>query len=132
MDEIPVAATSTAADGESEIGRLISQLENQIAHLARSNKELEDFMKENGEQKELRVAIGENIVTIAKRRAMVEDLQRQAGLAPAKASVMATTSTDFAVGASAPQPPPSQPLEAASASSTVVDTEPMDTGGLYL
>ena len=60
---------------EDEIKRLILQLENSVAHLQRSNVELEEFMAENGNDKELRSAIGENIVVIARRRAILEDLR---------------------------------------------------------
>ena len=62
---------------EAEIERLIAEIENQINHLARSNRELEEFMLENGNDKELRTAIGENIAVIARRRAAVEDLKKQ-------------------------------------------------------
>jgi hypothetical protein len=60
---------------EDEVQRLIVQLENSVAHLQRSNVELEEFMAENGNDKELRTAIGENIVVIARRRAILEDLR---------------------------------------------------------
>ena len=60
---------------EDEVKRLILQLENSVAHLQRSNVELEEFMAENGNDKELRSAIGENIVVIARRRAILEDLR---------------------------------------------------------
>ena len=60
---------------EDEVQRLIAQLENSVAHLQRSNVELEEFMAENGNDKELRTAIGENIVVIARRRAILEDLR---------------------------------------------------------
>jgi TolA-binding protein len=83
---------------EGEAARLIHELETQVEHLVRSNRELEEFMRESGEQKELREAIGENIVTIARRRAILEDLYQQIG-APAKAS------TAMAADADAPAPP---------------------------
>lgn len=94
------------ADGETEYERLIRELEVQISHLVRSNKELEEFLQENGEQKELRVAIGENIVTIARRRAMMEDLQRQAGLLPPVASVMQPASDGHTAVPLLPPPAP--------------------------
>merc|ERR1712070_571303 len=68
-------------DGEGEVGRLIGELEHSISHLQRSNEELEAHMKEHGHDADLRSAIGENIVVIAKRKAMIEDLRKQAGLA---------------------------------------------------
>lgn len=61
---------------EGEVQRLIAHLENSVTHLVRSNKELEEYMAETGNDKELRAAIGENIVIIARRRAILEDLQK--------------------------------------------------------
>ena len=58
----------------------IRELENQIKHLVRSNAELEAYIAESGPDKELRVAIGENIVSIARRRAILEDMQKQVSL----------------------------------------------------
>mmetsp|Transcript_16546 Transcript_16546/g.41712 ORF Transcript_16546/g.41712 Transcript_16546/m.41712 type:complete len:101 (-) Transcript_16546:51-353(-) len=52
----------------------IHALENQIAHLTRSNAEMEEHMAAAGFDKELRVAIGENIVAIARRKAILEDM----------------------------------------------------------
>ena len=122
---------------ESEVERLIRDMEHQIAHLVRSNKELEEFMKEEGQNKELRKAIGENIVSIARRRAMVEDLRQQAGLAPAKDAL--------AVNPLPPLPAPSVTAEGAttpglglSGPTTTDDAGPMDTSaaaedqGVYL
>jgi TolA-binding protein len=124
---------------ESEVERLIRDMEHQIAHLVRSNKELEEFMKEEGQNKELRKAIGENIVSIARRRAMVEDLRQQAGLAPAKAAVLQPAQ------AVNPLPPPPAPPEGAttpglglSGPTSTDDAGPMDTSaaaedqGVYL
>ena len=105
------------ASSESEVSRLIKDLEHQISHLVRSNAELEEFMKENGEQKELRTAIGENIVTIARRRAVLEDLMRQAGIAPARASAMQSADGDAAnpaattSAAAAAEPSGAQPMD---------------------
>ena len=76
-----------AAPIESEGLRLIRDLEHQIEHLARSNRELEAFMQENGDQKELRTAVGENIVTIARRRAVLADMRKQLGLQASPPSV---------------------------------------------
>lgn len=64
----------------SEVERLIADIEAQIGHLVRSNKELEEHMAEHGNDKELRAAIGENIYAIAKRRAVVADMRKQQGL----------------------------------------------------
>ena len=101
---------------DAEMSRLIKDLEHQINHLVRSNAELEEFMRESGEQKELRVAIGENIVTIARRRAILEDLYQQAGMADAKAASM-----QDAAG-----PTAAAPEAAASAEDSA------DGGGVYL
>mmetsp|Transcript_52711 Transcript_52711/g.114984 ORF Transcript_52711/g.114984 Transcript_52711/m.114984 type:complete len:106 (+) Transcript_52711:355-672(+) len=56
----------------------IRELEHQIFHLQRSNTELEDHLRELGHDRELRQAIGENIVAIAKRRAIIDDLLKMA------------------------------------------------------
>ena len=72
--------TTDPTPAVGEVERLIADIEHQISHLVRSNQELEEFMSENGQEKELREAIGENIVTIAKRRAIIADLRKQHGL----------------------------------------------------
>eukprot|EP00308_Calcidiscus_leptoporus_P002224 CAMPEP_0119376838 /NCGR_PEP_ID=MMETSP1334-20130426/41596_1 /TAXON_ID=127549 /ORGANISM="Calcidiscus leptoporus, Strain RCC1130" /LENGTH=106 /DNA_ID=CAMNT_0007395531 /DNA_START=9 /DNA_END=329 /DNA_ORIENTATION=+ len=54
----------------------IRELQGQVHHLARSNAELEAYLLENGHDPELRAAIGENIVAIARRQAIIEDLQK--------------------------------------------------------
>ena len=128
---------------ESEVERLIRDMEHQIAHLVRSNKELEEFMKEEGQNKELRKAIGENIVSIARRRAMAEDLRQQAGLAPAR--MIELTTDALAVNPLPPPPAPSVTAEGAttpglglSGPTTTDDAGPMDTSaaaedqGVYL
>merc|ERR1719399_2053041 len=74
------AAKGDAASSESEAGRMIASLEHSIHHLQRSNRELEEHMKEFGNDKTLREAIGENILVIARRKAQLEDLRKQAGL----------------------------------------------------
>ena len=69
------ASAGTVADSPLEIS--IRELENQIAHLVRSNREMEEILKADGHDADLRTAIGENIVAIARRRAILEDLCRQ-------------------------------------------------------
>ena len=96
-----VMLPGAASDAESEVGRTIASLELSIHHLERSNAELEVFMKENGPDKELRVAIGENIIVIARRKAILEDLQKQAGVLPAP-SAAALPTTDTAVAHALP------------------------------
>ena len=97
----------TEEQPQTEAGRLIRDMEHQIEHLVRSNKELEEYMRENGEDKELRVAIGENIVTIARRRAMLDDLMRQAGLLPPAGALLQPV--DSMASALPPAPLPSGP-----------------------
>ena len=72
-----------AAEPDNEILRQIDELENQVRHLRRSNAELEEHMRENGNDHELRAAVGENIVAIAKRCAIIEDLQKLVPVKPA-------------------------------------------------
>ena len=55
-----------------ELEAEIAEEEKAIAHLVRSNAELEAHLKEFGSDKELRDAVGENIVTIARKRAALE------------------------------------------------------------
>ena len=68
-------ASLLAMEEDSPIEKQVKELEHQIAHLQRSNAEMEEFLRENTDA-ELRAAIGENIVTIARRRAIVEDLRK--------------------------------------------------------
>lgn len=96
MEVEPAEGDRVFESGEPEATRLVRELQSQIEHLVRSNKEMEEFMSENGQQKELRDAIGENIVIIARRRAILEDLIEQAGGAPARASSMLTDSARVA------------------------------------
>ncbi|GIL90706.1 hypothetical protein Vretimale_15793 [Volvox reticuliferus] len=60
----------------------IDELKNSIKHLERSNRELKELLQTDGDL-EYRIAIGENITTIAKKRARVaaleEELRRLAG-----------------------------------------------------
>ena len=60
--------------GVAPIAGQIKELQNSIAHLLRSNKEMEEIIAESGPDKELRDAIGENIVVIARRKAILADL----------------------------------------------------------
>merc|ERR1712070_1184543 len=61
----------------------IKELENSIHHLKRSNLEIELELRESGNDPELRAAVGENIVAIAKREAILQDLRKSLPLAPA-------------------------------------------------
>jgi hypothetical protein len=62
----------------TEKDRLIEELNAKYERLLQSNKELEEHMAENGNDKTLRDAIGENIVIVARYRAIVEDLEKGA------------------------------------------------------
>lgn len=53
----------------------IKELEHTVEHLVRSNAEMEEFLATEPD-KEIRKAIGENIVTISRRRAIIEDLRK--------------------------------------------------------
>jgi len=64
---------ATTQDGAPIAGQ-VKELQNSIAHLLRSNKEMEEIIAESGPDKELRDAIGENIVVIARRKAILADL----------------------------------------------------------
>mgnify|MGYP001170896603 CR=1 FL=1 len=57
--------------------------QNSIHHLKRSNLEIELELRESGNDPELRAAVGENIVAIAKREAILQDLRKSLPLAPA-------------------------------------------------
>eukprot|EP00198_Chlamydomonas_reinhardtii_P003653 XP_001692989.1 predicted protein [Chlamydomonas reinhardtii] len=65
----------------------IDELKNAIKHLERSNRELQTLLEFDPDP-EYRQAIGENIVTMAKKRARVaaleEELRRITGEAPAE------------------------------------------------
>ena len=88
LSELSLSSSAVpAGSDEGEVKRLIADLEHTIKHLERSNAELEEFMRENGNDKELRQAIGENILVIARRKGILADLRKQAGIAeppPAK------------------------------------------------
>lgn len=55
-----------------ELDAEIAEEEHRILHLVRSNKELEEHLKEVGHDPELREAVGENIVVIARKRAALQ------------------------------------------------------------
>ncbi|KAG2453324.1 hypothetical protein HYH02_001548 [Chlamydomonas schloesseri] len=70
----------------------IDELQNAIQHLERSNRELKELLTSDPDP-EYRQAIGENIVTVAKKRARVaaleEELRRITGEAPAEGAAEA-------------------------------------------
>eukprot|EP00210_Caulerpa_lentillifera_P002904 g2772.t1 len=53
------------------------RLKNAVFHLKRTNGELEEILKEEGHDPELRQAIGENIVIIAKYLGEIERLDQE-------------------------------------------------------
>lgn len=85
-------------DGSTPIDKQVKEIESQIEHLVRSNREMEEHMTESGHDPDLRQAVGENsapfvsirslpsfspvhvalaVVSIARRRAIFEDLRKQ-------------------------------------------------------
>lgn len=115
MDLDAPAADQLAGKSKNEVSRRIDELQNSISHLVRSNKELEEFMAENGFDKELRVAIGENCVVIARRRAILEDLEKEVS-----AGVSLT-------------PPSAASATKQLAEVTMAEADPVDAdGGVYL
>ena len=125
------ANSASALPKDSEAGRAIAALEISIHHLERSNYELEDFIKENGHDRDLRQAIGENIAVIARCKAVLEDLRKQAGITEPISDVPVTLSA-------APVPVEAATTSGGSAAAIpiAVDvdvTEPAaDASGLYL
>lgn len=55
----------------------VDRLANAVAHLQRSNAELKAALQEGGPDPEYKLAIEENIVTIAKHRARMEALKEE-------------------------------------------------------
>lgn len=53
------------------------RLLNAVLHLERSNGELKEFIKESGHDPDLRQAVGENIVVIAKYKGQIEQLEQE-------------------------------------------------------
>ena len=129
-DVLALIAAATAKMGEpstttnskdSEAGRAIAALEISIHHLQRSNVELEEFIKENGHDRDLRQAIGENITVIARRKAILEDLRKQSGITEPVADLPAAASDAEATSGGAPQ-----------AMAVDVDVTGADASGIYL
>jgi len=74
----------------------IKELEHQNEHLVRSNAELQAHLAETPgtPDRELRMAIGENIVTIARRRAIIADLRKLMGSSGATIPMPETVPVD--------------------------------------
>ena len=99
-------ALAGATSGKpSEAEQTVAALEHSIFHLERSNAELEAHMKEHGHDRELRQAVGENIIVIARRKAILEDLRKQAGMpspSPPTGSRAEPMSVDVSEASAAP------------------------------
>mmetsp|Transcript_27617 Transcript_27617/g.49251 ORF Transcript_27617/g.49251 Transcript_27617/m.49251 type:complete len:129 (-) Transcript_27617:829-1215(-) len=65
------------ADALDVVQEELSRLENAVRHLRRSNAEMKEELTSNGPDRELKEAIEENIVTIAKYVADIEGLKTQ-------------------------------------------------------
>ena len=65
----PLGAMSSSDLNEDEhaLKRQMLELENQIHHLSRSNAEMKEVLETEGSDPDLRGAIGENIVAIARQ-----------------------------------------------------------------
>ena len=88
---------------DPELEATIAEEEHQIKHLVRSNAELEAFLAESPDR-DLREAVGENIVVIARKRAALQLLYEKRHRPPP-----ADTGAPLAVAPLAAAPP----LEAA-------------------
>ncbi|GMH33015.1 hypothetical protein BSKO_00849 [Bryopsis sp. KO-2023] len=53
------------------------RLLNAVTHLQRSNRDLQECLDESGNDPELRQALGENIVVIAKYKAKIEQIEQE-------------------------------------------------------
>ena len=60
-------SSSDLNEDEGVLKRQMIELENQIHHLTRSNAEMKEILETEGSDPELRGAIGENIVAIARQ-----------------------------------------------------------------
>eukprot|EP00798_Chlamydomonas_sp_ICE-L_P032324 gene32324-16896_t len=74
----------------------ISRLENSVVHLRRSNAELKEARSEDPDP-ELKAAIEENIVLIAKQAARIEKLKKEILDAVARPGTEADVATDMDV-----------------------------------
>ena len=70
-------SSSDLNEDEGVLKRQMIELENQIHHLTRSNAEMKEILETEGSDPDLRGAIGENIVAIARRKAILADLQEK-------------------------------------------------------
>ena len=120
LDSYPYCMAS-ANESLAQIDARIAEEENSVRHLARSNAELQAHLKETND-KELLDAVGENIVTIARKRTFLQLLYEQR--------------RDLG-GASVPAPPAAAPPPATALLSHAVSeartgSSAKDDGGVYL
>lgn len=103
----------------AQLDAAIAEMENQIAHLVRSNDELQEFLRAAPGDTDLRDAVGENIVVMARKRAALQTLvdRRERGV--------------FAPAGAPPPLPPAAAIPAAEAP-TQAGAVPPDDGGVYL
>ena len=82
-------SSSDLNEDEGVLKRQMIELENQIHHLTRSNTEMKEILETEGSDPDLRGAIGENIVAIARQlplpRPACPSLSTPAHLVPAGA-----------------------------------------------
>ena len=71
-----------------------NRLQHTIAHLQKTNRELEEYIQTEGHDKDMRDAIGENIVTIAKFRGQLDRLDQE--IRKARGEVVDVTSSQRA------------------------------------
>ena len=68
-----------------------NRLEHTIAHLQKTNRELEEYIQAEGHDRDMRDAIGENIVTIAKFKGQLDRLDQE--IRKARGEVVDVTSS---------------------------------------
>jgi uncharacterized coiled-coil protein SlyX len=112
---------ASANESLAQIDARIAEEKNSVRHLARSNAELQAHLKETND-KELLDAVGENIVTIARKRTFLQLLYEQR--------------RDLG-GASVPAPPAAAPPPATALLSHAVSeartgSSAKDDGDVYL
>mmetsp|Transcript_26088 Transcript_26088/g.67434 ORF Transcript_26088/g.67434 Transcript_26088/m.67434 type:complete len:130 (+) Transcript_26088:404-793(+) len=119
----------------------LSRLENAVRHLRRSNTEMKEALASEGPDRDLKEAIEENIVTIAKYVADIDGIQQQ--LRDLRGGPLAVPHTEGgANGAAVPEQAPIAPMQEAeppggSTSQPEVpgDGEPVggvESGGMWL
>ena len=103
---------AASIDAQMKIDARIAEEENAVKHLVRSNAELQAHHRATNDT-DLRDAIGENIVVIARKRALLQSLYDQRR----------------EIGAAPPAPPVPPPPATAPLSATETRTDPLPTKG---